>query len=213
MNIEEIEKELNELKKRSLLCFETLGFQQLRQENMESVLKGNVAKGFDLILKRDIAISRNDNKFFGDGIFQQDLAKLKNDIYRKLFSEGEKDSKPDSNPFSGTLRDCVEPVKGEKNTWKFTEEFIKGYPNEKPDSDTIEHLTLEGAITFLSKHKKNLVYTKKEIEHLIDAFLTDKILISREQLEGILAWMECDLGCMGESDERLYKSLKQVEQP
>jgi len=91
MNIEEIEKELNELKKRSLLCFETLGFQQLRQENMESVLKGNVAKGFDLILKRDIAISRNDNKFFGDGIFQQDLAKLKNDIYRKLFSEGEKD--------------------------------------------------------------------------------------------------------------------------
>ena len=46
-DIVELRNEIAELKKRSLLCFETLGFQQLRQENMESVLKEHFSLHLD----------------------------------------------------------------------------------------------------------------------------------------------------------------------
>ena len=191
MNIEEIEKELNELKKRSLLCFETLGFQQLRQENMESVLKGNVAKGFDLILKRDIAISRNDNKFFGDGIFQQDLAKLKNDIYRKLFSEGEKDVFERSK----MIIDVTE--------WQGLKDEIARVKDPKPDSDNVA-TAKSGDDTLIHIYCPSCYFDWSYR-------LKNKVVISRELFNDIYEYVFDDEAKSMKQENRIREKLKEVE--
>lgn len=90
---------------------------------IEEVLRDDITKAFDLILKHDIEIGRNDNTFFGDGFFHDALAKCRNNIFRKLSGEQEQtDEKPNSIDYKQKYEDCM---KSKINVSKVPEYWVK----------------------------------------------------------------------------------------
>jgi len=168
-------------------------------ENIDEVLQEDVTKAFDLILKRDTAISRNNNEFFGDGIFQQELAKHKNNIYRKLEGEKEKGvgkiptdsytetptvdrrtSKPESK--YKYYKDCSTCQHYDDDNYECESCINQYYYKEKEPSDS-KNVVFPTKLTYEDEHPEDSEYKTPESVKFIKEFDFKKEEPSDDELE------------------------------